>query len=365
MRIHVLDGLRGYAALLVVLSHMPQISDTELGRSFYLMIQDLNLGYLGVDLFFVLSGFLITRILIREKETGKFSFKLFYIKRALRIFPIYFLTIIVCGLIFSWEGMGYLSIYTANYYFTFNVSPHPLQHTWSLSVEEHYYLIWPLIIYFFDSKTIRNYSWMIVALIVLLSLVLVYEIFGAEISDRLIHMGTEFRIISLCLGSTLAFCEKRIMGLKKENASRWLLLFGLVTFLLVILTQQKIFEAWFPPHAMRLFLFSFCSTFIFLLVLLQEKRKNAIDALFGNKYIRYIGNISYGLYLYHFPIFYGWGITKDQLNGKPLEFSEFLLPLLLSVLIASASYKFIEKPLMKCRAKMTSMHNGKTRKLQV
>ncbi len=352
MRINVLNGLRGYAAILVILSHMTQVSNTELGRSIYTFVQGFNFGYLGVDLFFVLSGFLITRILIREKTAGTFSFKLFYLKRALRIFPIYFLSIAVCGLLFSWEGMGYLSIYAANYYFTFENSPHPLEHTWSLSVEEHYYLIWPLIVYFFHSETIRKYCYLIVGLIVLLSLFLVYEIFDEDISMRLVYMGTEFRILSLCMGSTLAFYEKRLMALPKQVATRWLLLLNAVTILLVVLTQIGMFMKFAPLPATRLLVFSVCSTMLFLLVLIQENRNNGFNSLFSNKYIGYLGKISYGLYLYHFPIFFAWEISNNQLDGAPIACTSLITPLLLTFVLAAASYRFIEEPLIRYKDKM-------------
>ena len=346
---------------MVVLSHMPQITNTDFGSSLYTLIKDLNLGYLGVDLFFVLSGFLITRILLRDKKAGTYSFKLFYIKRALRIFPIYFLTILVCGIVFSWKGMGYLSIYTANYYFSFNPAPHPLEHTWSLSVEEHYYLIWPLIVFFFSRKIIKKYLWPFLLLILSLSLLLAYNTFGDTIFSRLIYMGTEFRILTLCTGSFLAFYEARLMALNKVKLTRWLLLCCIVSFTLIVMMMQKLFEAYVPISILGLLLFAMYSTFLFMTVLVQEKRNNVIDTLFGNTYIGYVGKLSYGLYLYHFPIFYAFGIT-DKLDGEFIPFSEFAPPMLFTIVVTVISYIAIEKPLMNYKTALVLKFNKNLKK---
>lgn len=346
MKIQVLDGLRGYAALMIVLSHMPRISNTELGKTMFEMISSLKLSYLGVDLFFILSGFLITRIIIKEKIENRFSLKSFYIKRALRIFPIYYLTIIACGFLFSWDGIGYLAIYAGNYYFSFNEVIHPLAHTWSLAVEEHYYLLWPLIIYFFTLKTIKKYTLPIICFLVTAFIVMAYYTLNESVVDRMLYMGTQFRMLSLGLGSMLAFYEQKVIALNKKHTTKWILLIGVLCYVLVIIAHEGIFDAIAPTRVLQLFLFSICSLFFFVFVLLQENKKNSVNDFFNNKPIKFVGKISYGIYLYHYPVFFWWGMTNTQIGSEPVSFLTFIPALLTVIILACTSYWLIEKPLI-------------------
>ncbi len=353
MKIKVLDGLRGYAALLVVLSHMPQITNSEYGVTLFRMTEDFSFAYIGVELFFVLSGFLITRILLRNKREGVFSFKLFYLKRALRIFPIYFLVLFVCMLLFSFEGVGYLFAYMANYYFAFNtVELHPLAHTWSLSVEEHFYLFWPLIIYFFDLETVRKYTWVIVSLVVSFSLAFAHIIFEGEILRSLLYNGTEFRMLALVIGSTLAFHESRIWELKKTTTTRWLAFLMLFFFISFRVIVQYTLGTKFPIYAIQLVILACATTCFFVLVLIQENRDNTMKLLFSNQIATYLGKVSYGLYLYHYPIFYWWGMSRSQRGTEYVTAFEFAPVLATTLLVTALSYEFLEKPLLRYKTKL-------------
>ncbi|MEO0527733.1 MAG: acyltransferase [Bacteroidota bacterium] len=362
-KIRVLDGLRGYAALMVILSHMPQITSSEVCGTFYFLISYFNLGYLGVDLFFVLSGFLITRILVAEKKKKQFSFKVFYLKRAIRIFPIYYLTLILSGLLFTWKGFDYLAVYVGNYYFVFEQGLHPLAHTWSLSVEEHYYLFWPIILCTFKLKHLKQYVLPIVLIITLSAILITYTLFDEAIASRLIYKGTQFRILSLSMGSLLVFHEKYLLSLNRKKATMLLFFLGAIGFVMVALVQEKMDAMIIPVPIIRLFMFSICSVLFFVFVLLQEKRGNSIDDLFNNRLIGYIGKISYGLYLYHYPIFFGFGITRNQLNDRALPLTEFIVPLSLVFIVAMASYTFIEKPLMHYKAKWVLRMKAEARRI--
>ena len=159
-----LDGIRAIAVLMVMLSHFL----TPLHSKFNILQQLLNkssmLGQLGVSLFFVLSGFLITRILLNTKEKKQY-FKNFYVRRILRIFPLYYLFLILFYYIFpfildteipKFSQQLYYFTYLQNFAITFKWDSVGPIHFWSLAVEEHFYIFWPFIIYFFkDNKVIR------------------------------------------------------------------------------------------------------------------------------------------------------------------------------------------------------------------
>lgn len=351
MKVKVLDGLRGYSALMIILAHSPQVSNSLIGHSLRTLISASKIGYLGVDIFFVLSGFLITRILIREKKEGNFSFKRFYIKRSLRIFPIYFLTVIICGLLFTWEGVEYTSTFLSNYYFSFNNSAHPLRHTWSLAVEEHYYLFWPLIIHFFSSENIRKYYLTIICATIIISLFLLFSYFDSIITDSIIYRMTNFRILSISIGSTFAFNEQGLISQSKKQSIVKLLLIFISLYCLSILVHKTILVDLLPKSVLTLFLFSIISSILFVIVLKIENSKSLMNFLFTNKAIVFIGKISYGIYIFHYPIFYFFEITSNQLAGKWITLSEFIAPISLVFLLPIFSYYIIEKPLLNYKNK--------------
>ena len=143
-----LDGLRAVAVLLVLWAHFPFVTGSFVSEAFWKISQALRTGYIGVDLFFVMSGFLITRILLNERlSNGTISFRRFYINRALRIFPIYYICIAIYALLYARHDGDLLSLvtYTFNVYKPLYPDPVALEHTWSLSVEEQFYLAWPFV----------------------------------------------------------------------------------------------------------------------------------------------------------------------------------------------------------------------------
>lgn len=354
MKVKVLDGLRGYAVLLIVLAHLPYISNSVFAEYLSLFIRNFKISYLGVDLFFVLSGFLITRILIKEKAENRFSFKRFYLKRVLRIFPIYYIVIILSGILFTWKGIAYIAPYLSNYYFSFNIGPHPLRHVWSLAVEEHFYLIWPLLIYLFSLNTAKKVILIIIPILITLSLCYNYTFYDIDSANQLILRASQFRILSIAIGSFFAFIEPKIRTLSKINTILTLVIFFLSYSLTVILYKLVAIKI-VPLPLLFLVLFSITSSSLFLYILQFEKKKSLINYLFTNKFIRYIGLISYGIYLYHFPILYFFGITQNQLGAGLVPFDQLLIPLLLIFLIPSISYFAIEKPLLNFKEKINKL----------
>lgn len=138
------DGFRGIGVVVVVFTHYPQVIESDLYNAVWRANMASRFGYGLLDIFFVISGFFITRLLLRERaKTGRISFSDFYMRRALRIFPVYYLTVLVCYLVFQLNTADLLSLvsYTFNFYHPLHPVPNPLEHTWSLSVEEQFYFL--------------------------------------------------------------------------------------------------------------------------------------------------------------------------------------------------------------------------------
>ena len=156
-----LDGLRGLAVLLVVVFHIYQVEPSPAQPISRLLYGATRLGQTGVDLFFVLSGFLITGILYDTKRSSRF-FLNFYGRRTLRIFPLYYGVLVVAFILlpflFHYRGAGsgtvWLWTYTTNLPVSFGREWGPFGHFWSLAIEEQFYLVWPLVVYAFRRETL-------------------------------------------------------------------------------------------------------------------------------------------------------------------------------------------------------------------
>jgi len=347
-KILTLDGLRGYAALFVLFAHIPKVTNTSLGEFIHKIPSTFHLAYVGVDIFFVMSGFLITRILLKEKISNNFSFIRFYTKRALRLFPIYYLLAIIIGVLYSWEGIWAVLMYVSNYYFAYNLSPNPLRHTWSLAVEEQFYLIWPVILYFFNIKKSRIIIGFLFPLIAIFAAFYAFYQLEYKLFENLLYRGTIYRVFSLSLGSFLAFNE--VKNLKRSKK--------IISFIvLIVLLLLFLFKAgMIPMLILKMILAALLSLIILIIVLKLENKNNFINFLFSGKLIRFIGMISYGLYLYHFPVIFF--IEKYDKKGY-LSIMEFGLLLLICFALPVISYYSIEKPILNYKQKLNESTSNK------
>lgn len=341
-KIGVLDGIRGIAALMVLWAHFPQVDGGELISHFQRASRVFYAGYLGVDVFFALSGFLITRILLQEKLTGILSFKRFYLKRSLRIFPLYYLVIILVGLFISWENLGWSAAYLSNYYFSFDHAPNALRHTWSLCVEEHFYLFWPLIISYMSLHNSRIFiAYVLPAFAIITALVALKM--GNE-GILLVNKSTHIRILTLSLGSLLAFHEPALKTIGKP-AIRKLTLLG---FALLIALSCSHFYADFRMVAMSRYLTSAGLSIVFLTAILSLHYANSnqhIIRFLGNRVFTFFGKISYGIYLYHLPILYYCNASHmHELPPISVRFASVLLAL--CIVIPVISFYAFEKPIL-------------------
>jgi peptidoglycan/LPS O-acetylase OafA/YrhL len=349
-KIESLDGLRGWAAVLVLWAHFPLVDGGLIFKYFHDFSKAISAGYIGVDIFFALSGFLITRILLREKEKGELSFKLFYVKRSLRIFPLYYLVILLVGITISWKDLGWVATYLSNYYFAFNDFPNAMRHTWSLCVEEHYYLFWPLIIKFLDRDK-AYFTIKYIVPIIAIGFAVYYLMFFSN-GGELVFRATNVRILTLALGSLLAFKENKIQN--KSSAK-----VALVTITLAILLVCTHFVTNLPFRQFCLFIISsFLSNYILVLILGSSfsNKNKVLLYLFENKLMQFFGKISYGLYLYHLPIFVYLGVSHMQTNNV-VTVEKALLLLIISLGIPILSFYIFEKPLLKLKENYTNKFN--------
>lgn len=346
-----LDTLRAVAVLLVIVAHWFS-KEPSINRY-------IGNGILGVTLFYVLSGYLITGILLKNKATAnssaslKKAFKVFYLRRFLRIFPIYYLLIfaaLAVNLGNIQDGFIWHFFYLSNFYFwmkgQFEVSL-IFAHLWSLSVEEQFYLFWPSVILLIPrSKLFFTF----LAGVVIAVLFRLYMVNPPNHMGRFLMPGS---LDSFCLGALLAFGQQQ-----QTRWYRWtarhvnLLLFCSVT---LFFTYKFLEHRLSSPGRDYLFLGVYFTliSFLFSLTILSCSIgvKNKLAAPFlNNKVLIYLGKISYGLYLFHnfiptydmsFPAFFGpYAVYFIQLTR-----------FLLLVGVATISWHVVEKPLLKLKDK--------------
>lgn len=323
-----LDGIRAIAALMVMFYHFFEVNHI------YFISDISSFGQTGVTLFFVLSGFLITRILLSTKDSKDF-FKRFYLNRVVRIFPLYFLFLFIHFFIYPifsianyptlFEQVCYY-FYFQNYFFSFhNFIEGPLN-TWSLAIEEQFYLFWPLIVYNLKNIALKY----IIILIVILSFILrIYFCF----KNYEPFYFTFTRIDSLAIGSIGAIYEFKLIRLSmKKN------IFLLILFYFIYLTAQYFFSYFALVLSIEYLTISFFYLFLILLVI-NIKSIKFVDLILQNRFLILTGKISYGLYIYHTSIY---TITQRILPNQSVLVS-FIFWFGSSFLISYISYNYFEK----------------------
>lgn len=343
-----LDSIRAIAVILVIISHW-------LPKSNWLNQATSNTnGAFGVNVFFVLSGFLITGILLENRREaaqlnlGKSTIiKNFFVRRALRIFPIYYLTITFLLIFHKYTGTQiadnylYFYTYTANLYFYKRQEwDGMLSHLWSLSVEEQFYLIWPWLIIFIKETYLKP-------------LIITFIAFGF-ISDFFISDGPmDVMVTTSCfdafgIGALLAWQLKYQPNSIKKYYN--LICCGaIVSFVLLIIIFSH--HNVYVPYRV---LCSGITLWIISYILLNNKKQTFINFILNNKILINIGKISYGLYLYHLITFiFSWAILgaleKRNMLHLPEDYKfSIMLWINVAVLIAISwfSWKYIEIPFL-------------------
>lgn len=303
----VLDGLRAIAVLMVLWCHVPK---TVPGYPEWLHIAEFFIGPggFGVELFFVLSGFLITRILISERERAV-PVRWFLLRRCLRIFPIYYLLLAVLLPLRPSADIAWCAVYLSNFKSIVAPVDGPLAHTWSLCIEEHFYLLWPLVVAFLPTRRAQQVLVFGVFPVAIVGAWLVSEFVPGDQATVAVQHGSPFRFLSLGAGALMAFHERRL-GTARGRAL--LLALGLIA-LAVVLHPYVVFIrpmlAEQPPwvdlrYGPLLWLIqsaSLCTGLVLLAVLWDLRAPQNLLTLAP---LRAVGRISYALYLYHLPLYH-------------------------------------------------------------
>lgn len=362
-----LDGLRGIAVLLVLWVHLPM---GALGESVAAFRTQFLPGNVGVDLFFVLSGFLITRILLVDRES-RVPLRYFLMRRFLRIFPIYYLSIGLLWPRLDAQEITAAATYTSNYWFIFRETGCALDHTWSLAVEEHFYMLWPPVVAFLSPVASRRVLLFFVIPVAVLSsaLGLLLGDFAAH-RDAMIEFflrSSTIRFFSLGLGALMAYHESWIRGSRvramgliggcvavcwalSEGGLQRLGLAGVLGHLPGAAGEMQHFA-----HAIVPFSIPFGSAAAVLAAVAWTGTGSPQGALLKLPPLRWVGRISYGVYLYHYPIF-----TAGLWGPEPMTPSSVRVAgvLVLALGAATLSYFLIERPLLKMGSRFRGPGRG-------
>ncbi|MDB4926959.1 acyltransferase [Mucilaginibacter sp.] len=389
-----LDGIRALAAFLVISTHWPNNSIS------------LKFGWIGVNIFFVLSGFLITRILVNEKSKDfKPYIRNFFFKRALRILPIYYLFFLVTTLIIlftywfipvlshnevilsainsiKYDLPAYLT-FTFNtklnlaYFFNWHISSnHFSGHVWSLAVEEQFYLIFPFIVYFSDTRTLKK---IIISIIIICPLMRLWAaIVGVHLVTNSYWLGEFFYTNTFCQADALA--TGALLALFPIKIRFPYLNFFIVLTICIAVGLTCLFflrkagyflvagkslgfdfpgywfvekTSWFFINIRAFYQYTLVNLFAFVLIAPAIVKKPIFPSIFTSKPIIYLGKISYGIYLFHSPIlaffmlaatfFGGWVIIT---SNPVIDLCFFIVYLAIVIIMAHLSYKYFERRLI-------------------
>jgi peptidoglycan/LPS O-acetylase OafA/YrhL len=357
-----LDGLRFFCFLSVFFFHSFETEQADIKNSglYHFFKHSLfGNGFLGVNFFFVLSGFLITYLLIKEKETNQYiHIGKFWLRRILRIWPLYFACVFYGFVIFPYTKMlaGGVPSETANpwYYFGFISNfdyinkglpdAKGLGVLWSVAIEEQFYLAWPVILSLFAAKKF----WIPLCIILAGSIV-----FRAFNDVPILHeMHTLSCIGDMALGGLGAWLILESPGFKTKIQAmpKWSIFLLYAAFVFVFLFRD---EFLLSSYWLRIFERCFISSIMLLIILEQCYAKHSFYKMGNFKLATRLGVITYGLYCLHFIIIsLTLGATKlAGLNNAVWQvvFLETILGLLITIGVSMISYRYFETPFLKLK----------------
>ncbi|HEU4730481.1 MAG TPA: acyltransferase [Kofleriaceae bacterium] len=344
----LLDGGRALSCLTVLLVHC----------TYSARFEPLNgkLVSVAMDFFFALSGFLIARILLENKRLGV-PLREFVVRRALRLMPAYYLTVLIVAVIWDPSGVAWWLGYVTNFQilraFTvgdMNLAQHaPIGHSWSLGVEEHFYVMMALVFLALPLATIRRVLvWL--APLTAIAMIVLEQTIHSPLVGLWFYFFSPFRLCSFGLGILWAVHEGWIAGARRSALRLGL---GLALAGLALTWRAPL-----SPAALEAIGHSLLAGGLLLCVLTMDSASGLGARVLGNPVLRYVGRISYGLYLYHLPIYFALGVAiswsmpagTDMGVASPWK---AVLAMVTVVVAASASYRWFEAPILRRRTTVT------------
>jgi peptidoglycan/LPS O-acetylase OafA/YrhL len=346
-----LDGVRGVAILLVMLVH---VHNWPRG------------GFIGVDVFFTLSGFLITTLLLEEWQgRGTVSLRHFYARRALRLFPAV-IVLLVAYLIFALlaggayfetrlAGIGYGIAYVSNWAQAYGLAfpEQEIGFLWTLAIEEQFYLLWPSLLLLALLVGRLSTRRLIVAILCVVVAVWVWRValVSAAVDGPRIYFGTDTRLDQLLLGAALA-----AWFVQRPSSARGSLVLRLAGWAGVIFLSWRLFDPvyfreWYPTVGLAAI--ALASTAIIACVVTESS--SLLNWALNMRWLCWVGALSYSLYLWHVP-------AIRLVEASPLgEYTVLRIfgGILLSFILAAASYRYVEQPFLRRRKRHEQLRETK------
>ena len=350
-RLPSLDGLRAISIAMVVMGHSSATA-RQLNPSASTVLSWLGEGGLGVSIFFVISGFLITTLLTREeRHTQSIDLKKFYLRRAFRIFPAFY---VYWLLILALTVLGYVhvshmdlfssAVYVWNYVHR-TVDTWFLGHTWSLSVEEQFYLLWPFVLKLAKAERAK---WIALGVVVFAPFIRLASYFWLPSTRPLIGMMLPTRADSLMVGALLALFAQNAAHcaiLKRKTKSTLIPLVALCFFAIDTILSRRFKGIYILPVGYTLQNLMIAA----LVTHVVFHDTTRLGKILNHRILIHVGTISYSLYLW------------QQLFLTPMNttfMGRFPLNLLCALIAAELSYYIIEKPFLRMRKRFSNSHSG-------
>ncbi|QDT41266.1 O-acetyltransferase OatA [Gimesia alba] len=347
-----LDGIRGIAILMVLGFHGGLIirASTPVG-SYYRQMA--SFGWSGVDLFFVLSGFLITGILLDTRDS-KHYYRSFYFRRVLRIFPLYYGVILVLFLSNpEFPNQIWYWLYLQNWRPAFGGSTPPmmLQPFWSLAIEEQFYLFWPFAIYFLNRRSLSLFCGCMILMAIVLRCIAKYQ----GVDPMTIYTLTVFRLDTLSAGALIA------IWLRNTDQRKWLERFKTPCLLItgLALIAVVIFDGGFrieglASQTIGYTLFAMLCAFLIAFVMLDSPSIRPLKRILEFSLLRYFGNRSYAIYIFQMLVLiplnqiYLQLWKQNDVNGWRAVYT-FCVGVVIILILAIISWHCYEKQFLKLK----------------
>ncbi len=362
-RVRELDGVRGIAIIVVVAFHLLKRADYfTANETLHFITRLSSVGWVGVDIFFVLSGFLITSILLRTKNEKDY-FKNFYVRRALRIFPLYFVFIAVILLLLPKldpdftpqipRALPFLLLYQQNWLMLFSKIPLTtyLAVTWSLAIEEQFYLLWPTVVYFTRKETLIRISIGIIAISILA------RILGSLLWHDMSEVSTFFyyntftRFEQLVFGGLLATAFTYPVWVERlRRIAVPVFIFAFIGFLALCITAYPHMVPLDQNTSLVLGGYTLAALFsaALITILMTHPETSIFRKVFQLKPLIFFGKYSYSIYLLHVPLILILldVLWRTQLRGWTMYLAYTALTYGITVIGALLTWNLLEKHML-------------------